>query len=79
MTRAYFRNAVGAILVYDVSKRQSFENMKTNWLEQLREYGHEGMHIIIVGNKCDLDSSRRAVSQVEGAEFAGLCYFLSTV
>jgi GTPase SAR1 family protein len=71
MTRAYFRNAVGAILVYDVTKRQSFDNMKNKWLSQLKEFGHEDMYIIIVGNKSDLDINKHAVRQAEAAEFAG--------
>lgn len=82
MTRAYFRNAVGAVLVYDVTKRQSFENMKNKWLSQLQDFGHEDMYIIIIGNKCDIDPSQHVVRQAEAAEFAGieegvvLCYVL---
>lgn len=71
MTRAYFRNAVGAILVYDVTKRQSFENMKNRWISQLQEFGHQDMYIIIIGNKCDIDPGQHAVRQAEAAEFAG--------
>lgn len=72
MTRAYFRNAVGAVLVYDVTKRQSFENMKNKWLSQLQDFGHEDMYIIIIGNKCDIDPSQHVVRQAEAAEFAGI-------
>ena len=79
MTRAYFRNAVGAILVYDVTKRQSFENIKNTWIPQLQEFGHENMYMIIIGNKSDLDPSQHIVRQAEAAEFAGelypFCYF----
>ena len=71
MTRAYFRNSVGAILVYDVTKRQSFESIKNTWIPQLQEFGHENMYMIIVGNKFDIDPSEHVVRQVEAAEFAG--------
>lgn len=71
MTRAYFRNAVGAILVYDVTKRQSFENLKNKWISELQEFGHHDMYIIIIGNKADLDSSQHAVRSGEAADFAG--------
>jgi Ras-related protein Rab-11A len=77
MTRAYFRNAVGAIVVYDVTKRQTFENIKNKWLCQLHEYGHEDMYIILIGNKCDIEPGLHAVRQAEVAEFAGnLLYFI---
>jgi GTPase SAR1 family protein len=69
------------VLVYDVTKRQSFENMKNKWLSQLQDFGHEDMYIIIIGNKCDIDPSQHVVRQAEAAEFAGiegvvLCYAL---
>jgi Ras-related protein Rab-11A len=68
MTKAYFRNAVAAILVYDIGNRQSFENMKNKWLSQLKEHAHEDIYMIIVGNKSD--KTRRVVSQAEAADFA---------
>lgn len=70
MTKAYFRNAAGALLVYDIGNRQSFENMKNRWLVQLREFGHEDMFVIVVGNKSDIDPAKRMVPLVEAAEFA---------
>lgn len=69
MTKAYFRNAAGAILVFDVTSRASFEHMKNKWLVQLREFGHEDMFVLIVGNKCDMEN-KRLVSIAEAAEFA---------
>jgi 50S ribosomal subunit-associated GTPase HflX len=70
MTKAYFRNAAGALLVYDIGNRQSFENMKNRWLVQLREFGHENMFVIVVGNKSDMEPAKRKVTVVEAAEFA---------
>jgi small GTP-binding protein len=72
MTKAYFRNACGAILVYDIGNRQSFENMKNKWLVQLREFGHEDIFVLIVGNKCDMNG-KRIISVGEAAEFAESC------
>ena len=47
MSRAYYRDAVGALLVYDVTNPQSFEKLKSYWLPQLREYGHEKMSVVL--------------------------------
>lgn len=47
MTRAYFRDSVGAMLVYDVTNPDSFENLKKLWITQLMEYGHEKMSIVL--------------------------------
>lgn len=50
---SYYRGAVGAVLVYDVSKRGTFENT-ARWLQELTEYADENIVIMLVGNKCDL-------------------------
>lgn len=47
MSKYYYRDSCGAFLVYDVRNRQSFENVKTKWLKQCREYGHDNMPIIL--------------------------------
>jgi small GTP-binding protein len=70
MTKAYFRNAVGALLVFDVTNRSSYERMKNKWLVQLREFGHEEMFVLIVGNKSDMSQTKRVVTIAEAAEFA---------
>jgi len=49
----YYRKAVGALLVYDITRRESFGNL-AKWLDQLRGKGHPEMSIILVGNKSDL-------------------------
>jgi small GTP-binding protein len=53
ITNAYYRNAVGALLVYDISKQSSFENIK-RWLKELRDHAEDTISIMLVGNKCDL-------------------------
>lgn len=68
LTRSYYRGAAGALLVYDVTRRRSFDQV-TRWLEEARQNGNPGLSIALVGNKTDLDSSRE-VSESEGAKFA---------
>lgn len=68
MTSAYYRGAVGAMLVYDMTKRQSFDNM-ARWLEELRGHADKNIVIMLVGNKCDL-VSLRAVPTEDAQEFA---------
>lgn len=68
ITRSYYRGAAGAILVYDVTRRESFTHL-TSWLNDASEFGNPDMSVMLVGNKCDLDS-RRTVSTEEGMKFA---------
>ncbi|WWC67814.1 uncharacterized protein I206_101728 [Kwoniella pini CBS 10737] len=56
ITRSYFRGAAGALLVYDVTRRESFDHV-TSWLEDLRKYADENVSIILVANKIDLCST----------------------
>mgnify|MGYP003959397829 CR=1 FL=1 len=53
ITSAYYRGAVGALLVYDISKHASFENVE-RWLKELRDHADANIVIMLVGNKCDL-------------------------
>ena len=50
----YFRDADGAILVYDTTDRDSFDNLKNVWIKDLKEKAPENIQIAIVGNKSDL-------------------------
>jgi small GTP-binding protein len=47
MNKIYYRDALGAALVYDICNRDSFEHLKTHWIPQLRAHGHEGMKLIL--------------------------------
>ncbi|KAI9905894.1 hypothetical protein PsorP6_013619 [Peronosclerospora sorghi] len=71
LTAAYYRNAVAAMIVYDITNRSSFEHI-TGWLAQVQEHSHESLVLILVGNKCDLAHSpeSREVSTLEAARFA---------
>ncbi|VDM54968.1 unnamed protein product [Angiostrongylus costaricensis] len=57
VTTAYYREADALLLVFDVSNRTSFENVRS-WLSQVREHGKESVQVTLVGNKCDLGSAR---------------------
>jgi len=75
ITRAYYRGATGALLVYDIGRRSTFEHL-AQWLMDARQHAQPNMVIILIGNKSDLE--RREVTHEEGAWFArqnGL-YFL---
>ena len=69
MTGAYYRGAVGALLVYDISKRYTFENVAKSWLKELKENSDPNLAVMLVGNKCDLRHFR-AVSTEEAMKFA---------
>ncbi|WZZ09059.1 hypothetical protein YC2023_094980 [Brassica napus] len=68
ITRSYYRGAAGALLVYDITRRETFNHL-ASWLEDARQHANANMTIMLIGNKCDL-SSRRAVTTEEGEQFA---------
>ncbi|KAL9226637.1 hypothetical protein vseg_002426 [Gypsophila vaccaria] len=75
ITSAYYRGAVGALLVYDITKRQTFENVN-RWLHELRDHSDSNIVIMLAGNKSDL-RHLRAVPEEEGhalAEAQGLSF-----
>lgn len=68
ITSAYYRGAVAAILVYDISNRESFNNVR-KWICELKDNTDKNIAIILVGNKCDL-IEKREVSEIEGVSIA---------
>ena len=69
ITSAYYRGALGAMIVYDITKVLSYEKCEW-WLRQLRDYNNDqNMVILLVGNKFDLDNIR-SVSTHEAKAFA---------
>ncbi|KAK9466334.1 ras family-domain-containing protein [Lipomyces arxii] len=68
ITSAYYRGAVGALLVYDISKNSTYENV-TRWLKELRDHADSNIVIMLVGNKSDL-KTLRAVPTDEAKNFA---------
>ncbi|CAN0923163.1 Ras-related protein RABA5d [Linum grandiflorum] len=78
VTSAYYRGAVGALIVYDISRRTTFESVG-RWLDELTTHSDTTVARMLVGNKCDLENIR-AVSVEEGkslAEQEGL-FFMET-
>nr|GLL33761.1 serine/threonine-protein phosphatase PP1 isozyme 2-like [Ipomoea trifida] len=75
ITSAYYRGAVGALLVYDITKKQTFDNVQ-RWLRELRDHADSNIVIMMAGNKSDLNHLR-AVSEQDGqalAEKEGLSF-----
>ncbi|CAK9225701.1 unnamed protein product [Sphagnum troendelagicum] len=75
ITSAYYRGAVGALLVYDITKHVTYENVE-RWLKELRDHADSNIVIMLVGNKSDLKHLRgvstedaQAFSEKEGLSF----------
>ena len=68
ITRAYYKNSVCAMVVYDITSISSFQHVQ-NWIEDIRNQSPKTVLIILVGNKIDLED-KRAVSYDEGNDFA---------
>ncbi|EOA18308.1 hypothetical protein CARUB_v10006821mg, partial [Capsella rubella] len=68
VTRMYYRGRAGALLVYDITRRETFNHL-ASWLEEARQHASEKMTTMLIGNKCDLEA-KRAVSTEEGEQFA---------
>ncbi|KAG1179846.1 hypothetical protein G6F70_002141 [Rhizopus microsporus] len=78
ITRSYYRGAAGALLVYDITRRETFEHLSV-WLEDVRQHANPNTVIMLIGNKSDLESKRQ-VPREEAERFAqenGL-FFLET-
>jgi Ras-related protein Rab-11A len=68
ITSAYYRGAVGALLVYDVTKVMTFENVK-RWLKELWDHADSNIVVMLTGNKIDL-RHLRSVAVEDAANFA---------
>ena len=68
ITRTYYKGAMGALLVYDITRGDSFIHV-TKWLEEVRNNSSKNIIIILKGNKKDLEDKRQ-VTYEEGEAFA---------
>jgi len=68
ITTSYYRGSHGIVIVYDITDKESFLNVR-NWLEEVHKYASDNVKILLVGNKCDLEKDRQ-VSIQEGQELA---------
>jgi Ras-related protein Rab-11A len=64
ITNAYYKGAKGALLVYDVTRKDTFDNVD-KWIPDLKTNGDEQVTILLIGNKCDLEKQRQ-VTKEEG-------------
>jgi Rab family, other len=62
ITSAYYRGAVGALVVYDVTRRVTFENAE-RWLRELRDHTDASIVVMLVGNKADLRHLRAVLPE----------------
>jgi len=65
---SYYKGANGILVVYDITNRNSFENLNS-WLIEIEKNGNKNVYKLLIGNKSDLESQRK-VSKEEGKEFA---------
>uniref|UniRef100_A0A6B2LI62 Ras-related protein Rab-14 n=1 Tax=Arcella intermedia TaxID=1963864 RepID=A0A6B2LI62_9EUKA len=68
VTRSYYRGAVGALLVYDITRRSSFTHL-SGWLSDCRNLTNPQTVIMLIGNKIDIEDSRQ-VETKEAQEWA---------
>lgn len=70
ITKSYYRNSDGVLLVYDITKRSSFENLK-DWLDDVRSHVDPQTSVfMVVGHKADKGTEHRAVTSHEAQHFA---------
>ena len=69
LTSSYYRGAQGALLVYDVGLKESFDHVKT-WYDRAKQLGGENLETILIGNKSDVPAGSRQVSTVDAEMLA---------
>ena len=76
ITRSYYKNSACALIVYDITRRASFESL-SDWIEDCKNSSPKTVFMVLVGNKSDLQKNRE-VTEEEGKEFAeknGMIFF----
>ncbi|VDP20018.1 unnamed protein product [Soboliphyme baturini] len=68
ITTAYYRGAMGILLVYDITNEKSFDNIK-NWIRNIEEHACSDVEKMILGNKSDMED-RRQVSKERGTQLS---------
>ena len=69
LTRMYYKDANAAILIYDITRKNSYDELKNYWYEQIKENSSENIILVIAGNKADLIENEE-VDEEESREFA---------
>lgn len=68
VTRGYYRGSTGAILMYDITRSETFDNIP-QWINDIRSVARADITIILLGNKSDLEAERK-VKKEDGEKFA---------
>ena len=68
ITASYYRGGNGVLVVYDITDRDSFENLNS-WLIEIEKNANKNVFKLLIGNKCDLEEKRKVTFQ-EGKDFA---------
>ena len=68
ITASYYKGGNGILVVYDITDRESFENLNS-WLIEIEKNANKNVYKLLIGNKCDLEEKRK-VSYQEGKDFA---------
>ena len=63
----HYRDAIGAIMVFDLTRKKTFENCQT-WLQEFKAQAHEKARVIVLGNKLDMIESEPEMRRVDKAE-----------
>ena len=68
ITTAYYRGAMGIMLVYDITNEKSFDNIK-NWIRNIEEHASADVEKMILGNKCDMNDRRQVSWQKNSSKY----------
>lgn len=68
ITTAYYRGAMGIMLVYDVTSQRSFDNIRI-WMDNIAQHANQDVEMMLIGNKCDMED-RRVITTSQGESFA---------
>ena len=68
ITSAYYKGAKGAFVVYDITRKGSFESIE-KWVNDLTSTADKKLTIVVIGNKCDLEDQRQ-ITKEQGEEKA---------
>ncbi len=68
ITKAYYKGAAGAIIIYDITNEESFRSTE-KWVKELKEHADSNVIMMLAGNKLDLDPKRKVTTE-QGLEYA---------
>ena len=72
LTKMFYKDANAAVMVYDITRKESFEELKTYWSEQIKESSPNEIILVVAANKSDL-IEEESVDEGEAREFAKQC------